>query len=150
MTRYIRILFIFLCCSALSCQNEGYIGTLFGSWSLDEMTVDDVVVPLPARAEAALLSMHGRFALFALDFGMQQDIHYFATWTRDGDSLTFDFAHSDYGDEPGTGSYTPPDWLGFDRLIENVTITRLDHSHFDFIREGSDGRTYYYKFKHTW
>ncbi len=150
MTRYIRLFILCLCLTAFSCQNEGYIGKLFGSWVLEEMTVDDVVIPLPSEAEAALLSMHGRFALFALDYGMQQDTHVFATWTREGDLLVFDFAHSDYGNEPGTGSYTPPSWLGFNRLQEPVTITRLDRNHFDFVRVADDGSIYYYKFKHTW
>ncbi len=152
MIRNIRIT-IFSLCLALafaSCQNGGRIGKLFGSWVLEEMSADGEPLPLPAGVEAGFISFQGVFVRFSIDYGMEQDSRSFATWTRVDDTITFDFDHYSDGTEPGTGGYAPPAWLFFDRLEETITISRLDNSHFDFFRTGSDGMIYTYKFKRTW
>lgn len=42
MGRYFNLLFFFLLFLFVSCQNDGYIGNLYGQWRLDSSCVDGV------------------------------------------------------------------------------------------------------------
>ena len=74
----------------------------------------------------------------------------FATWSKTGDVMVFNFAHHDDVTAEGTGMYAPPSWLGFEALQETVTVTELDGKHFDFVRTDDEGHKYIYKFDRTW
>lgn len=131
-------------------QNNGRIGTLFGSWSLEEMTCDGTIVPLPDGAAGATVSFQGGGAVFQLLYGPDYCENSTCTWTRLDNSIVFDFNHTAGGSEPGTGHLAPPAWLRFSALTETIHIIELNGSHFYFGRTGNDGLVYTYKFNRTW
>lgn len=146
-----RILaFIIASVAAAACtQNDGRIGTLFGSWSLTEMTCDGKQVPIPEGATGSTVSFQGEVAIFRLLYGPDYSDNSTCTWTKTEDTVVFNFNHSS-GDAPGTGHYAPPSWLGFSEKTITIHITELNDSHFCFGYTSSNGQVYTYKFNRTW
>lgn len=132
------------------CQNNGHIGTIFGSWSLDFVVIDGEEQPFPAGLEAAVMSFQGTVVRFSSVEEFEEASRTMCSWSRQGDILTFNFENSDNMSPIGQGSYARPAWMHFDKLVEDVTITQLDNSTFRFMRTDGDGKEYQYKFSRTW
>ncbi|MDE6854791.1 MAG: lipocalin-like domain-containing protein [Muribaculaceae bacterium] len=148
---YITALAAAMTLTTASCtQNNGHIGPVFGSWSLQSMTVDGTDVPLPAGAVSATMSFQTDVVRFNLTYEYSHTLESFATWSKTGDIMTFDFRHHDDVTAEGTGMYAPPEWLHFEALQENATVTELNGKHFDFVRTDDEGHKYIYKFDRTW
>lgn len=147
---YITALLAALAATSSCTQNNGHIGPLFGSWSLQSMTVDDADMPLPPGVIGTTMSFQSDVVRFNLIYQYSHTFESFATWSKTGDVMVFNFAHHDDVTAEGTGMYAPPSWLGFEALQETVTVTELDGKHFDFVRTDDEGHKYIYKFDRTW
>lgn len=123
-------------------QNNGYIGDLFGSWSLQEMTENSEVVRFPADTYFTL-SFQGDVAMFTLASDRHDYLKRYCLFTHEGSSLTFTF------DGPETND-SPVLLLGFDSQVEETTITKLDSKNLSFTRTNTDGSVFNYIFKRTW
>lgn len=134
---------IVLAFTANSCtQNNGYIGDLFGSWVLQEMTIDSDVKEFPSDTYITI-SFQGDVAMFVLADDRHNTIKTYSLFTHDDDILTFNFANGFYLDSPIL-------LLGFNSEIEITKITKLNNNNLNFTRTDNEGKIYNYKFKRTW
>lgn len=144
----IAVLLMLLPCGCT--QNNGYIGKLFGSWSLVEMTEDGNVITLPDGAIGSILSFQSNVVRFLIVYNPEDVRHNVATWMRDGDRLTFDFNNYSDNTPSGTGNFAPPYWLRMSELVETLLITRLDGGHLDMVLTTAEGKVLVYKYIRTW
>lgn len=129
-------------------QNNGHIGKLFGSWSLQEMTENGT--PLRIEGEGIAVSFQSNVVRFTLIYGPDLADNSIATWTRTGDILNFNFNNHDDKVAAGTGVYAPPFWLHLTELTESFVIARLEAGHLELVRTDAKGDVYVYKFDRTW
>ncbi len=130
-------------------QNHGYIGRLFGSWFLYNMTVDGET---PAAFDEA-----------ELFWGFQSDLimitkkrpHHnvsksYGTWTETESTLTLNFTHSDPAHPAGTHGYETPAVLGFghEEPVQLTYIEKEDNT-MTLCRTAADGSEYIYYLKKT-
>lgn len=149
MTHSLKIFVLLLAMLLGACtHNDGDIGPLFGSWSLDEV---EGPLDLP-EGKATVMEFQNNLVEFILSDGAYIPFQKrFGTWVREGDIMTFDFTHYSDGEKPGHGAFAAPEWLGFpENSIFTVYIERLDSGHFTFVYTLADGQTITYKFLRTW
>lgn len=129
-------------------QNRGYIGELFGSWVLDEMTADGNVLPM-SWGEYTTLSFQGTVVRFSLHHDLHNYISRLCTWTRSDNLLRFDFTNGGH-EVDNDGMFALPYWLYYTDDIITFTIAELDNGHMTLVCNGSDGKLYMYKYLRTW
>lgn len=138
-----------------SCQNNGHIGNLFGTWALREMSVDNV----PDAAfdpETTAWSFQNDIINISLLGEHHSKTTRMGTWTRVEDEgsewLLLDYTHKADGIEAGTMIYRAPEWLGWP---ENsvIRLRYLEDSSRKMILEWQNpdnGKTYTYTLRKTW
>lgn len=148
---YISILGLVAMLLAGCTHNNGDIGDLFGSWVLEEVSIDGAPTTI-AEDDETTFSFQANVVRVVLHYSDGYfHLSYLGTWTRHDDTLDFDFTHHNNEVEPGQEGYMAPTWLGFEtNAVTHTTITRLDGGHLDFVRTDAEGRTYLYKFLRTW
>lgn len=130
-------------------HNNGDIGPLFGSWVLDEMTVDGKVQDL--GDDNTFIQFQGKVVMTKLIDDRHSLLFYsVGSWERSGDELALDYTHYDDKSEPGTGQYSAPYWLLFETNAVNIVrIVSLNSKHMQLEYRTSDGKTAFYKFRKT-
>ena len=148
------LLIISIILSLAACQNDGRIGSLFGTWGLASMTVNGA----PAEdvdPELTTWSFQNNIVRIVLDGPHHAWTDRTGTWSRtsrDGKNyLELDFTHGEDDIAPGSGPYKAPEWLGFP---ENRVVP------LEFVKDSSremiltwtddDGKVYVYTLKKTW
>lgn len=138
----------------VSCQNDGHIGSLFGTWGLMSMTVDGVA---PEEFDPSLTTWS--FQNNIIRIVLNSENHGWAdrtgTWEKESTGgkryLNLNFTHGEDGIEHGTGNYRAPEWLGFP---ENKIIP------LEFVKDSSremilswtsdEGHVHIYTLRKTW
>lgn len=132
-------------------QNNGYIGDLFGSWTMSEMTIDGT--PVQAVDDRYLsLSFQSTIAGFYVSNDLRDNYKSYSRFEHEGDRLTFIF------NRPMDS--TSPVWLfGWEvtqsTMVDGYTtidtrILRLTGSHFEMSYTDPQGRVFIYKFYKVW
>lgn len=135
-----------------SCQNNGHIGSLFGTWSLYEMKIDGE----PAAdfdSESTLWSFQNNIIFISRVGDHHTYTNYFGTWEKadDGKVLLLDYTHSADGISPGTSSYTAPAWLGFTpNEIMRLTFIKDSSREMVLTWTNPEGKIYTYYLRKTW
>lgn len=136
--------------SATGCtHNNGDIGPLFGSWVLDEMTVDSEVADL-GEDHTFFQFQGGVIMVKRIDDRHSLLFYGVGSWERDGDVLALNFTHSDDKTEPGEGQYSAPYWLLMTtNSVNRVEILSLDSKRMQLRYDTPDGKTVLYQFRKT-
>lgn len=152
MKRYIYTILalVAIVCTSSCTQNNGNIGDLFGSWVLEEVTIDGTPADM-AEDTPTVFSFQSNVVRVTYYDDEYYHFNYLGTWTRSDNTLDFNFTHHSNQTEPGEEHYSAPTWLDFETgVVTHTTIVRLNSGHLDFTRISADGTTYLYKFVKTW
>lgn len=108
------------------CTNNGDIGSLYGSWRVENITVDGQDLPLDENTTTSFNFQNNIVMV------KQSDVHHsyqyvVGTWQQTGANLTLTFHYHDDGTEPSEGMYAPPFWVGITEAITTFTMT-LDNN----------------------
>lgn len=129
LIHYIYALLIIISAAAgvSSCTtNNGDIGMLYGVWNIDNITIDDV--EQTSWRDGGWYS-DWRFQNNIVQirrFNRLHDYQYcVGTYTHTGNTLEFNFNHSDDASDAGTGLYSAPAWLYFK---PGTTLLNIDSS----------------------
>lgn len=148
ISSYIIICIVALLLGACT-HNNGDIGPLFGTWVIDDMTVDGTSADL--GDDDTFMQFQGHIVLTKLIDPRHSLLRYCAgTWTREGDVLALDYTNGDDNNHAGTGTYAAPEWLLLEtNAINRLNILSLDNAHMSLRYVADDGRTVVYNFRKT-
>lgn len=141
---------IIMICSVValfsSCtQNNGDLDGLFGAWKVESITADGEV---DAGYDGDMI---WKFQNNIVALSVVGDNHYYVnhmgTFTREGNTLVFNFTHSDDAHPPVSGAYVPPAQSHFPASIFGVTILKLTGSEMKLQYIDNQGVTYIYNLK---
>ena len=151
MKKLANILILILAVGLSSCQNDGYIGDLFGTWRLDEYTLDGKVQKGQLVETTTFSFQNDIVYVVALKDEHQTHNEQFGTWNDAGETFTLNFTHSDSETEPGKDIYSAPTWIGM-TSVEPMVMTVDERSSRDmtFRWVSPDGATHIYKLHKTW
>ena len=142
------LLFFFILISAGGCtQNNGYIGPVFGSWSLVEISEDGE--PLPLNDETVFSFQNEVVRVVRLVNPPYSAVTKFGSFTLSGDVLTLMFQQ---GPTPsGSYMYMAPDWLHFPKgeTVVPLNVRKLNGSEMVLTLDNG-GKIFEYSFKKTW
>lgn len=128
-------------------QYNGHLGPLFGSWSLVEMTEDEVPIDV---AYETIFSFQNKVVriLRHVNPPLSSASNY-GEFTMEDDVLTLQFQPSPT--PSGSGMYMAPDWLHFPQggIPIRMEIEKLTGSQM-VLRLDNDGKIYVYSFRKTW
>lgn len=150
MLRRITILSIIFVALTACRVNNGDIGDYFGSWHLENMTIDGSV-PEDFDPEATFWEFQNNIIrVLRVEF-MYSYNNSWGTWSESNGQLILDFNHYSSTDEPGTGIYASPTWIGFPsgELIRLKFISRNSHR-MTLQWPDPDGRIYTYSLRKIW
>ncbi len=150
MKTAVRYFIVIIALFLASCQNNGNIGDLFGTWRVDEYTVDGVIQTNKVK-QTTFSFQSGVVYVAVLLNEYQQHIARYGTWVDNGDTFILNFTHFDDSTPQGTDIYAVPEWLGM--TSEEVIIMKVDkHTSSDMEWSWIDdkGVTRIYKLHKTW
>ena len=153
MMKKIKLLAVCAVMAGIFCgclQNHGYIGRLFGSWVLCEMTVNGEDYDSSQYGDL-FWSFQSNIIMMTTVFDHGTANRAFGTWTESDDDLILNLGHKYDGiAQPGTGAYGPPSWLGLpgsDNVVLHYQVKEKNKMSFDYT--SPDGTRYFYAFKRT-
>lgn len=115
LTRMAILIAVFACAAACT-QNHGYIGRLFGSWYLYDLTIDGHT-PEEFGSEDLFFSFQSDLMTITIEHPYYVVDKRYGTWqeTDDGEYLIVNFSHSDQRPEnaQGQGEYAAPAFFGW-------------------------------------
>lgn len=131
-------------------MNNGDIGDLFGSWLLEDMTVDGVT-PEDFDPEATFWSFQNNIIQISrVEFMYEQDYRW-GTWTQDDNQLILNYTHHDGGEAPGTYPYNAPQWLGFpSNSLITLDFRSRSSRRMALSWQNAKGQTYVYSLRKIW
>lgn len=138
----------------VSCQNNGHIGNLFGTWALREMSVNGAAAA-DFDPETTTWNFQNDIIRICLDLGHNSAERRTGTWerkTENGKSyLLLNYTHHEGATEPGTGQYRAPEWLGFPEN-EVIELRFVEDKSRSMVLTWTDaeGNVYTYTLKKTW
>lgn len=133
-------------------QNNGHIGRIFGSWYLEEATIDGVPMELPVDTET-FFSFQSDIVLVTLKGTYGYKENYFGTFEQlSGGLLRLHFTYSDNDNPVGTGAYSAPTWLGFpsEGVFDLQESSESKDDKLVLTRVSDSGEIYIFKFTKTW
>lgn len=146
--RFILLISLLL---AVGCtQNHGYIGRLFGSWYLYEMTENGDVVDIAIYGETFWSFQRNLVEMNVASPYGDGNKHY-GSFTETDTELIFNFNHK-YGDNaPGTAGYGPPTWMGLPGT-DNVVLTYIikENKRMALSYTNAEGTVYEYYLRKTY
>lgn len=135
----------------VSCQNDGYIGRLFGTWRINSYTVDGTPIDeYIVRNTTISFQSHIVDVVGVADRWLTSYSRY-GTWREERDYLILDFTHSDSVTDSGTGLYRAPEWLGMSSaapMAMKITDSRSDS--FTLTWTNDSGAVNEYRLEKTW
>lgn len=90
--------------------NNGDIGTWYGTWALERMTVDEADVPTVDENGWTCFAFQNDVVLITRTTALGDVTERYGTWTEQDGQMNFDFNHNDDFDP---SVYTAPAWLHF-------------------------------------
>lgn len=125
MKTYIcRILAAIILATVCGCtKNDGDIGHLFGSWIVQEITVDGITDS--SYNGNVVWSFQSSIIRMSVVLPHHQVDNYMGSWSQTNNMLTLNFTHSSAGTAPGTGEYgfAPGMHLPEKGIVELTIIT---------------------------
>lgn len=147
MRKVIYLLVALTVMTLSSCQNDGPIGVMFGTWAVDNYYIDNVEQPVPA---GCTFSFQGG-VVEAVKVVDEYFTNYqrFGSWSETPGYITLNFTHSDSQYDVGQGRYKAPEWLGMTSSVPMVMDCHLDGRRMEWTWH--DGKvTRSYKLRKTW
>ncbi len=128
-------------------QYNGYIGPIFGSWSLMSMTEDGL--PIELEDETVFSFQNEVVRVVRLVNPPFSSLTRFGNFTLSDDVLTMKFQHKPTSSD--SYLYVMPDWLHFPQDEEPLRfeVKTLNGSEMTLVLY-TDEKTYCYNFKKTW
>lgn len=147
MKRLIYIIPLLLALLLPSCQNDGHIGDIFGTWRVESYTRDGAAVefgPTTFSFQNNIVNC----VLLVDDHGTSWSR--FGTWTRDGDRFGLNFTHHDGNTPQGSGIYQAPGWLGMTSAeVMDMTVA-LKGDRMTWTWHDPEGTVCVYRLHKTW
>ena len=146
----IHIITTILLLTASACtQNHGYIGRLFGSWYLYEMTCDGEAVDI-AQYGDAFWSFQSNLIVITIEYDHHCVSKSYGTWTETDGNLILDFSYT-YEHGSLEDAYEPPVWMGLVKKPDNV-LHYLEKSGKSMLLRftDADGKVFEYYFRKTY
>lgn len=128
-------------------QNNGYLGPLFGSWSIVEITEDGIPVEL---GDETIFSFQNEIVrVVRLVDPPYSSVTKFGNFTHTDDKLTLMFQPEPT--QSGSYMYMTPDWLYFPKGESKLIfeVRKLTGSKMELSLD-SEGRIMIYSFEKTW
>lgn len=150
INRYIKLLSFaaIICLLVISCQNDGNIGPIFGTWRVDS-AVKEPGISLDCKGTT--FSFQGNIVeVVRLLDDMGSHIPAYGNYSRDGNTITLNFTNHDNDIESGTSFYAAPSWLGMTSEQPMTMQCTIDDREMVWIWIAADGLTYTYKLHKTW
>lgn len=139
---------IVLCVTACT-TNNGDIGDLYGRWQLESADIDGT--PLTDWTEDGNVfctwSLQNNIVEIEHSDLKHNNFSSFGTWVREGESMTFDFNHSDNDSPAGSGVYQAPVWIKFPEGTSRFDIVVGNGKRMVLTTILSDGRRLTYSLK---
>lgn len=132
-------------------QNNGNIGRLFGSWVLDEATLDGAPLVLPEGTET-FWSFQGDIIMVTLSHGNHEYSKRYGTFSELPDNIMrLTFTYSSDAVPEGTGIYGAPEWLGFPSSgVFDLSVADSPKNRLVLTYSAPGNGIYIYKFSKTW
>ncbi len=129
----------------VSCtHNDGDIGAYFGTWKLEEITIDGDEDASYGR------NIFWQFQSTVFCMRSVYDSHAqenrWATWYQDSGSLYLDFTHTE-DDKDGSNKYSPFPVTGLETGLNRLEIMRMSKKRMSLEYVGKDGVIYRYALK---
>lgn len=147
MKRLIYILPLLLAIVLQSCQNDGHIGDIFGTWRVESYTRDGAEMefgPTTFSFQNNIVDC----VLLIDDYGTSWNR--FGTWKREGDDFELNFTHSDNGTSQGCGIYEAPGWLGMTSAEVMIMTVSLKGDKMSWTWHDPAGALCIYRLHKTW
>ncbi|MDE6276830.1 MAG: lipocalin-like domain-containing protein [Muribaculaceae bacterium] len=137
-----------------SCQNDGHIGNLFGTWSLTEMTVNGQV-PEDFESGQTTWNFQNNIIVIILELPHYEYVDRTGTWEKSTSGgkkqLILNYTHSEPNIAPGTNLYEAPTWLGFPKNeVFSLDYVKDTGREIILTRTTDSGDKYVYTLKKTW
>lgn len=147
MKKAVYLIIILACTALTSCQNDGPIGVMFGTWAVDEYYINDIEQPAP---KGCTFSFQGGVveAVKVVD-DYATNYQRFGSWSQTPGYITLNFTHSDSQYDVGEGRYKAPEWLGMTSAQPMVMDCHIDGRHMEWIWHDVNV-TRRYKLRKTW
>lgn len=146
-----KLIYIFIAVLFCGCtQNNGHIGPLFGTWSLESLTIGGVDDP-DFEPDRTFWEFQGDMVSITRTFPHYEKFNCYGTWTREGDRLTLYFNHHDNDSGVGEPPYMAPDWLHFPASgIFEFDVIKLTSSDMVVSRIDEEGRPVVFTLRKIW
>lgn len=145
---------VLLLCLTLLCgctTNNGDIGNLYGTWALEAVDIDGT--PQTAWQEDGKYFVNWQFQNNIVEISrfdiLHSSITSVGTWTRDDETMTFDFTHYDDDNPAGTGIYAAPSWILFPDGVTSFSVLKSDNKNLVLSTTLADGRRLTYSLRKT-
>lgn len=137
-----------------SCQNNGNIGSLFGTWALTDLTINGETAD-NFDPERTTWSFQNNIVRIVYEIDYNSYDNRIGTWEKTSSQgknfLDLNFTHSADGIQPGTGIYMAPQWLDFPaNTIISFQYIKDSSREMILSRTDSQGNVYTYYLKKTW
>lgn len=141
-------LLLTICASCTN--NNGDIDILFGTWSVDEMTVNGEV-PENFVAGETMFSFQSSIINVQRNLGNHDYYSSYGSWSESHGNLILNFTHSDSHTPAGEDRYLAPTWIGFPKndIIELKYVTRMARR-IELSWTNPEGDVYQYTLKKTY
>lgn len=133
------------------CQDNGYIGRLYGTWRFASYSVDGVEIVGAMIEESTISFQNNITSVTTFVDEYLTDLTYYGTWKEEGDQFTLDFTHHDDVRPGGGDVYSAPTWLGM--TAEEPMVMRVSESTsraFTLTWTDPQGAVKVYRLKKTW
>ncbi len=147
MKRLILILPILIAVMLSSCQNDGHIGDIFGTWRVESYTRDGAEM----KFGPTTFSFQNNIVncVYNVD-EYETSWSRFGTWMHTGNQFDLNFTHHDDNTPQGSGIYEAPEWLGMTSVeVMSMTIT-LKSDIMTWTWHAPDGAVCVYRLHKTW
>lgn len=133
------------------CQNDGYLGNIFGTWRVDSFTKNGELVE-NENVQLTTFSFQNSVVNAVMLTDEYHDAYIrFGSWERSDGQITLDFTHHDDNQPQGTGTYQAPEWLDMtSEAPMEMTCSSEDDRQMTWIWASEEGNTYVYKLSKTW
>lgn len=150
MKRLHLILLLTLLLTTACTQNHGYIGRLFGSWYLYEMTENGESVDITVYGDT-FWSFQSKMIMISVVDAYMGTVKHYGTFEESDNEIILNFNHVHDGIQPGTGGYGPPTWMGLPGS-DNVALTYVikENTRMALRYTDAEGTVYEYYLRKTY
>lgn len=147
--KYLRYILIILTPLLLaSCQNEGPIGDMYGTWRVEKYIVNGKETTIRYNTS---FSFQGQVveAIAVID-NYGTNWQRFGSWERNDNIIKLNFTHHDNSTSQGNGIYSAPEWLGMTSVEVMAMDCVSDGKKMEWKWSAPDGSQCVYTLHKTW